>query len=66
MKKVFRRIALLTIPILLAAAFGIYVSQIPSVYHCRAGEEPADNVFYTLEANENARSDSDTIALRYT
>ena len=54
MKKAIKWISIFTLPAIFMAMLGIYVSQIPTVYNCYPGEDPAGSVFYTLEADTPA------------
>ncbi|MBQ7936037.1 MAG: PDZ domain-containing protein, partial [Clostridia bacterium] len=65
MKKVLRIFSYLVAFAFLISGFGIYVSQIPTVYHCYPGEEPAGSLYYTLEADAetiNQKDDNSYIA----
>ncbi len=68
MKKAIKWISIFTLPVLLLASLGFYVSRIPTVYHCFPGEEPSGSVFYTLEADTptagRAESDSYTAKVK--
>ncbi len=50
MKKVLKWVSYLTAIAFLLSGFGIYVSQIPTVYHCYEGDVPAEDYLYTLDA----------------
>lgn len=54
MKKFLRFVAYLAVVAFFAGGFSIYASQIPTVYHCMAGEEPKTDIYYTLEADSEA------------
>ncbi len=59
MKKAIKWINIFTLPAVFLAMLGIYVSQIPTVYNCYPGEDPAGSVFYTLEADTPAAQRSE-------
>ncbi len=51
MKKCLRFFAYFLAAAYLFSGFGIYLSQIPTLYHCYPGEEPKTDLYYTLDAD---------------
>ena len=54
MKKFLRCVAYLAAFAYLCSGFCLYVSQIPTVYHCYPGQQPEGDLFYTLSADAQA------------
>ncbi len=50
MKKILKTLSYLTALAFLLSGLGIYISEIPTVYSCHPGEQPAGAAFYTIEA----------------